>query len=284
MDARVRSAVSPTESRDADALIVRAPPRLTPTCWQQRHLRIVARAEPRRQRRRCQRQRPRHNWSSTRRAPTASAWPACLRVDAGAGAISGRRPGREDSRWEVQFVGSELRGKTLGSSALDASARRSPIRRAPSPCTSWPRPVLIKRPSRRAWALDCSRWTISHPADCVTLHLPSTANVNCSTTSVSRSASRPAHQHAAASSYRRLAARHRVRHRGAELDVFAKEPPADWSLARLPGDRTPHIAAHRRGPELVGLEAVMAVRNARCTCATPSTFRRYRKQLHRLQP
>jgi D-3-phosphoglycerate dehydrogenase len=50
---------------------------------------------------------------------------------------------------------------------------------------------------------------------------------------------------------------------GAGLDVFEKEPPADWSLAQMPSVvATPHIAAStEEAQELVGLDTAAAVRD-----------------------
>ena len=50
---------------------------------------------------------------------------------------------------------------------------------------------------------------------------------------------------------------------GAALDVFEREPPVDWALAKHPAVvATPHIAAStREAQERVGVETVRAVRD-----------------------
>jgi D-3-phosphoglycerate dehydrogenase len=75
----------------------------------------------------------------------------------------------------------------------------------------------------------------------------------------------------------------------AGLDVFEKEPPMDWALARMPQVvATPHIAAStEEAQELVGLDTAAAVRDflregvVRNAVNFPSI---HPDELHRLQP
>jgi len=177
----------------------------------------------------------------------------------------------KDKRWEKQrFVGTELRGKTLGIAGLGRIGQEVAQRaRAFGMRVVAHDPYIAKDIANglgvELMALD----DVCAAADYLTLHLPVTVEtrhlfnrerfatckrgvriVNTARGElVDESALRAAIDDGTVAA--------------AALDVFQQEPPSDWSLAQLPQViATPHIAAStEEAQELVGTETAATVRD-----------------------
>jgi D-3-phosphoglycerate dehydrogenase len=177
----------------------------------------------------------------------------------------------KEARWEKRsFLGSELRGKTLGVVGLGRIGQEV-VHRA----RAFGMQVIAHDPfisveiangiGVRLLSLD----EVCEASDYLTLHLPSTTEtkhlldeerlVKCKRgIRIINTARGNLIDEAAL--YRAIDAGIVA---GAGLDVFEHEPPIDWSLAKLPQViGTPHIAAStEEAQELVGLETAITVRD-----------------------
>jgi D-3-phosphoglycerate dehydrogenase len=203
----------------------------------------------------------------------------------------------KEGRWEKRrFVGNELRGKVLGVVGLGRIGQEV-VRRA----RAFGMQVIAHDPfiseeiagglGARLLPLDA----VCSQADYVTLHVPLTAQ----TTHLFNDERFAKCKHgiriintARGEVIDEAALRRAIEAGivgGAGLDVFEKEPPSDWSLARLPQViGTPHIASStEEAQELVGLDTAMSVRDflrhgtVRNAVNFPSIPA---DDLHRLQP
>jgi len=203
----------------------------------------------------------------------------------------------KDGKWEKKrFLGTELRGKTLGIAGLGRIGQEVAERArafgmrivAHDPFIS---PEIADRLGVQLLTLD----ELCATADFLTLHLPSTPEtrhlLNASRLTKCKPGIRIINTArgelidegalTAAIKSGQIAA--------AALDVFEKEPPSDWTLAQLPQVvATPHIAAStEEAQELVGLDTAAAVRDflrdgiVRNAVNFPSI---HPEELQRLQP
>jgi D-3-phosphoglycerate dehydrogenase len=177
----------------------------------------------------------------------------------------------KEGRWEKRrFLGSELRGKTLGVVGLGRIGQEVAHRaRAFGMQIVAHDPFISDEIAERLGARLLSLDDLCAAADYVTLHLPSTTEtkhlfnderfarckpgIRIINTARGELIDEAALCSALASG---VVA-------GAGLDVFETEPPRDWSLAKRPDViGTPHIAAStEEAQELVGIETVMTVRD-----------------------
>jgi D-3-phosphoglycerate dehydrogenase len=203
----------------------------------------------------------------------------------------------KDGKWEKRkFLGSELRGKTLGVVGLGRIGQEVAHRArafgmdivAHDPFIS---PDIAGALGVRLLTLD----EVCAAADYLTLHLPATAATRHLFDDERFSRCKPGIR-IVNTARGELIAEDALRRAieagivaGAGLDVYEKEPPSDWSLAKMPQViGTPHIAAStEEAQELVGLETAMTVRdylrdgtvkNAVNFPSTPAS------ELQRLQP
>ena len=196
---------------------------------------------------------------------------ACALMLALARAVPAADRAMKDSRWEKKkFLGTELRGKTLGIAGLGRIGQEVALRaRAFGMRLVAHDPYISKEIASglgvELMALD----DVCAAADYLTLHLPSTAETHHVFNDARFARCKPGIRlinTARGELIDEQALRRAIENgivSGAALDVFDQEPPIDWSLARLPQViATPHIAAStEEAQELVGTETAATVRD-----------------------
>jgi D-3-phosphoglycerate dehydrogenase / 2-oxoglutarate reductase len=222
---------------------------------------------------------------------------ACALMLAMARSVPAADRAMKEGRWEKhRFLGNELRGKTLGIVGLGRIGQEVAHRArafgmhlvAHDPFISTEISVSL---GVRLLTLD----DLCAAADYLTLHVPSTAETRHLFNDARFARCKPG-LHLVNTARGDLIDEQALRRAieagivtGAGLDVFEKEPPTDWALARLPQVIcTPHIAAAtEEAQELVGLETSATVRDflrdgtVRNAVNFPSMPA---DELHRLQP
>jgi D-3-phosphoglycerate dehydrogenase len=200
-------------------------------------------------------------------------------------------------RWEKRrFLGTELRGKTLGVAGLGRIGQEVAQRARGFGMRVVAHDPYISKDIALGLGVELmSLDEVCATADYLTLHLPSTAETRHLFDAARFSKCKPGIRiinTARGELIDGTALRHALEQgvvAGAGLDVFETEPPADWSLAQLPQViATPHIAAStEEAQELVGTETAATVRDflrdgiVRNAVNFPSV---HPDELHRLQP
>jgi len=222
---------------------------------------------------------------------------ACALMLALARAIPAADHAMKEARWEKKkFLGSELRGKTLGVAGLGRIGQEVAQRARAFGMHIIAHDPYISKDVAAALHVDLmSLDQMCAAADFLTLHLPSTPETRHLFNDDRFAKCKPGLRliNTARGELVDEAALGRAIAQGivagAGLDVFETEPPADWSLARLPQViATPHIAAStEEAQELVGTETAAAVRDflrdgmVRNAVNFPTI---HPDELHRLQP
>ncbi|MGE3178339.1 MAG: phosphoglycerate dehydrogenase [Vicinamibacterales bacterium] len=177
----------------------------------------------------------------------------------------------KDGKWEKKrFLGTEIKGKTLGIAGLGRIGQEVAARARAFGMRIVAHDPFISRDI--AASLGVQLLTLDElfaTSDFVTLHLPSTPETKHMLNDARFATMKPGIRiiNTARGDLIDEAALRRAIEKGlvggAGLDVFEKEPPADWSLAQLPQVvATPHIAAStEEAQELVGLDTAAAVRD-----------------------
>jgi len=203
----------------------------------------------------------------------------------------------KDGKWEKKkFLGSELRGKTLGIAGLGRIGQEVARRARAFGMRVVAHDPFISEEVAAGMGVELrSLDDVCSEADFLTLHLPATPETRHMINEARLARMKPGvrvintargdliDEKALASAIEAGTVA------GAALDVFEKEPPADWALARLPQVvATPHIAAStEEAQELVGLDTAAAVRDflrdgvVRNAVNFPSV---HPEELQRLQP
>jgi D-3-phosphoglycerate dehydrogenase len=196
---------------------------------------------------------------------------ACALMLALARSVPAADRAMKEGRWEKKrLIGNELRGKTLGVAGLGRIGQEVAQRaRAFGMRVVAHDPYIAKDVAADLFVDLMSIDEVCATADYLTLHLPSTPETRHLFNDDRFSRCKPGvrlintarGELIDESALRRALDQGIVA--GAALDVFETEPPADWTLARMPQViATPHIAAStEEAQELVGIETAAAVRD-----------------------
>jgi D-3-phosphoglycerate dehydrogenase len=177
----------------------------------------------------------------------------------------------KDRRWEKKrFVGTELRGKTLGLAGLGRIGQEVAQRARAFGMHIVAHDPYISKEIAAALGVDLMPLQdVCASADFLSLHLPSTPETRHLFNDERFSWCKPGIRlvNTARGELIDEGALRRAIEKGivagAGLDVFETEPPADWGLAQLPQViATPHIAAStEEAQELVGTDTAATVRD-----------------------
>lgn len=177
----------------------------------------------------------------------------------------------KDGKWEKKrFLGTELRGKTLGIAGLGRIGQEVAQRARAFGMRVVAHDPFISREIADGMGVELlSLDDVCTAADFLTLHLPSTPETRRLFNDERFARVKPGIRiiNTARGDLIDEAALARALGTGvvaaAALDVFEKEPPSDWALAQMPQVvATPHISAStEEAQELVGLDTAAAVRD-----------------------
>jgi D-3-phosphoglycerate dehydrogenase / 2-oxoglutarate reductase len=196
---------------------------------------------------------------------------ACALMLALARSVPAADRAMKSAKWEKKrFVGTELRGKTLGVAGLGRIGQEVAQRARAFGMRVVAHDPYISEEVAAGLAVELmSLDAVCATADYLTLHLPSTAETRhlfddrrfATCKSGIRLINTARGELIDESALRRAIESGIVG--AAALDVFETEPPSDWSLAQLPQViATPHIAAStEEAQELVGIETAATVRD-----------------------
>jgi len=196
---------------------------------------------------------------------------ACALMLALARSVPAADRAMKEARWEKKkFVGTELRGKVLGIAGLGRIGQEVARRAHAFGMRVIAHDPYISKEIAAANGVELmSIDDLCVAADYLTLHLPATAETRHMFNDERLGRCRRGIRivNTARGELIDEAALRRAIERGivaaAALDVFEREPPADWSLAQMPQIiATPHIAAStEEAQELVGIETAATVRD-----------------------
>jgi D-3-phosphoglycerate dehydrogenase / 2-oxoglutarate reductase len=196
---------------------------------------------------------------------------ACALMLALARSVPAADRAMKDAKWEKKrFLGTELRGKTLGIAGLGRIGQEVAQRARAFGMRVIAHDPFISREIAEGMGVELlSLDEVCAGADFLTLHLPSTPETQhlLNGERFARMKRGVRIINTARGELIDEAALQAAIERGvvaaAALDVFEKEPPADWALARMPQVvATPHIAAStEEAQEQVGLDTAAAVRD-----------------------
>jgi D-3-phosphoglycerate dehydrogenase / 2-oxoglutarate reductase len=177
----------------------------------------------------------------------------------------------KDGKWEKKrFLGTELRGKTLGIAGLGRIGQEVAGRARSFGMRIVAHDPFISRDIAASIGVELlSLDELFGVSDFVSLHLPSTPETKHLLNDARFASMKPGIRiinTARGDLIDEAALRRAIESgivAGAGLDVFEKEPPGDWRLAQMPQVvATPHIAAStEEAQELVGLDTAAAVRD-----------------------